>query len=57
MYEEYQGWDQDVTGIRKWDDLPKNAQRYIQAIEHHTGVPVEIVSVGPEREQVVVRSL
>jgi adenylosuccinate synthase len=55
VYENLKGWDQDVTGIRTWDELPPNAQAYIKVIEKIGGIPVRMVSVGPEREQVVVR--
>jgi adenylosuccinate synthase len=53
VYEEIPGWDQDIQDARKWDDLPIEAQFYIQRIEALVGVPVRWVSVGPEREQVV----
>jgi adenylosuccinate synthase len=55
IYQELPGWDEDVTGIRKWSDLPKAAQEYIHFIEGVCDVPVKMISVGPEREQVVVR--
>jgi adenylosuccinate synthase len=55
IYEELPGWEQDVTGIRKWTDLPKEARDYVRFIEGVCNVPVNMVSVGPEREQVVIR--
>jgi adenylosuccinate synthase len=54
-YKEVQGWDEPITSCRSFDDLPKNAQLYIQTIEHLTGVPVTLVSVGPGREESIVR--
>jgi adenylosuccinate synthase len=54
-YEELPGWENDLTSIRYWKDLPKQAQYYIKAIESHIGIPVTLISVGPERSQVVSR--
>lgn len=53
IYEEYTGWSEDVSGIRRWDDLPEGAKGYLAAIARLSGVPVRLVSVGPEREQIV----
>jgi len=53
QYEELPGWREDSTRARRFDDLPKNAQRYVQRIGELIGRPIEIVSVGPEREQVI----
>ena len=47
------GWRADITGARKWSDLPEGAQAYIHTIEQIAGIPVTSVSVGPERDQVV----
>jgi adenylosuccinate synthase len=55
IYEEITGWEEDLTGIRKWSDLPKAARDYVRFIEGVCNLPVKMVSVGPEREQVVVR--
>jgi adenylosuccinate synthase len=49
------GWSEDICGARRWDDLPEQAQFYIRKIEETSGVPVSWISVGPEREQMVVR--
>jgi adenylosuccinate synthase len=48
------GWSEDVSRVRKWADLPAAARNYIQAISDLAGVPVRLVSVGPERDQLVV---
>ena len=53
VYEEFPGWDEDVSLIRKWADLPQAARDYLSAITRLTGIPVRLVSVGPEREQIV----
>jgi adenylosuccinate synthase len=55
IYEELPGWQADLTSIRQWTDLPENARGYIKALESLVGVPVTIISVGPERSQVIRR--
>jgi adenylosuccinate synthase len=54
-YRELKGWEEDLGLCRSFDDLPKNARDYVETIEHLTGVPVTIVSVGPSREQSILR--
>lgn len=51
IYRTIPGWNQDITGIRKLEDLPVNARRYVETVGELIGAPVEIVSVGPDREQ------
>jgi len=55
VYEEIPGWEEDISGIRSWNDLTERAQNYINQIEILTGIPVKIISVGPERSQVIIR--
>ena len=58
VYEELPGWDDDITGARSIEDLPKNARRYVEAIEAMTSAPISVIGVGPGRdESIVVRSL
>jgi len=58
VYEELPGWDEDISGARSIDDLPKNARRYIEAVESMTSVPISVVGVGAERDaSIVLRSL
>ncbi len=54
IYEEFPGWQEDITGCRRFEDLPKNAQDYVTAIERMSGARISAIGVGPEREQVVV---
>ena len=56
IYETMQGWDEDITSIDKFEELPSNAQKYIKAIEDFIGVPVTFISVGPERNQNIIIS-
>ncbi|RMF37890.1 MAG: adenylosuccinate synthase, partial [Planctomycetota bacterium] len=51
VYETLPGWNSDVTQLRELDELPVNARRYLERIAELIGVPVSIVSVGPDREQ------
>ncbi|KKQ23465.1 MAG: Adenylosuccinate synthetase [Candidatus Roizmanbacteria bacterium GW2011_GWC2_37_13] len=51
VYKSFPGWSEDITGIRKFEKLPKNCQKYVKFIEEFLKVPVKIVSVGPEREE------
>jgi len=55
IYEDVPGWQADITSIRSWKALPDAARRYISRIEELLSVPVKIISVGPERSQVVQR--
>jgi adenylosuccinate synthase len=58
IYEDLPGWDEDISAARSLDDLPKNARRYIEALEAMTSAPISVVGVGPGRdESIVVRSL
>lgn len=56
VYEEHAGWNQEIDGIRNFDDLPVEAKDYIRRIEDFTGIPASIVSVGPDREQTLLLS-
>jgi adenylosuccinate synthase len=51
VYEEMPGWEANIRDARSWDDLPDAACDYILRIEELIGIPVRMVSVGPEREQ------
>ena len=55
VYEDLPGWDADIMGVRRWQDLPQQARDYVSRIEAITGLPIKLISVGPEREQVVSR--
>lgn len=55
VYENMEAWQEDITGCRTFESLPKAAQAYVLRIEELMGVPVSMVSVGPEREQMILR--
>jgi adenylosuccinate synthase len=56
IYEEFPGWDEPIHDIRSLADLPENARRYVTALEELGGVPIVLVSVGPERTQTIERA-
>ena len=53
IYKEVDGWNEDLSKIREFKKLPKNAQNYIKMIEKFTGVAVKFISVGPKRGEVI----
>ena len=53
---EFPGWQEDITSIRNWIDLPENARSYIQNIEQLIGIRIRLISVGPERDQFIDRN-
>ncbi len=55
QYEALPGWAESTSGIRRFEDLPFNAQRYLERIEELTETPIYIVSVGPGREETIIR--
>ena len=55
VFEEHKGWQAETANVRKFNDLPKQAQSYVERIEELLGCPIEMVSVGPEREQIIIR--
>jgi adenylosuccinate synthase len=55
VYESFHGWREDVSHARRWEELPANARAYLEAISELARVPLRLVSVGPERDQIVER--
>ncbi|MGL5722332.1 MAG: adenylosuccinate synthase [Brevinema sp.] len=56
IYEYLDGWNEDISHCRRFEDLPQNAQRYIQRIEELAECPISLISVGRGREQCIIRS-
>ena len=50
-----QGWKEDISGVRRWEDLPGEAKEYIKYIEEAVGCPITYISVGPERDSIIIR--
>jgi adenylosuccinate synthase len=53
VYTDLPGWTEDISGIRQQEDLPENLTSYVRFVEKYLGIPVTIVSVGPDREATV----
>ena len=54
VYETFEGWEEDITSIKNFEELPQNAKKYINAIENFIEIPITFISVGPERKQNIV---
>lgn len=55
VYETHKGWNEDISLVRKYEDLPENAKKYLARLEELMGVKISIVSVGPDRHQTIFR--
>ncbi len=55
VYEEHPGWQATTVGITNFDELPQEARNYLARIEELAGVPVDIISTGPDREQTIIK--
>ena len=55
IYETFAGWSEDITGCKKFEDLPKTAQDYVLAIEKMSGARISAIGVGPARDAIIVR--
>lgn len=54
VYRMMEGWEEDITGIRQFEELPENCRKYLALIEEITGTRISLVSVGPDRENNIV---
>ncbi|MGW2145670.1 adenylosuccinate synthase [Nonomuraea bangladeshensis] len=54
VYEEFPGWQEDITGAKTFADLPPNAQAYVRTLEEMSGAPISAIGVGPGRDQTLV---
>ncbi len=55
VYENVEGWKEDVSSAKEFGDLPKPAQKYVRLLEEISGVEISLVSVGPDRNQTIIR--
>lgn len=55
IYTEFKGWKQNICGVRTYEDFPQELRDYVSFIEEETGCPVRIISVGPDRDEIVIR--
>lgn len=51
VYEEFEGWTEDITGVKNFEDLPANARHYVERLSELTGIQLSMFSVGPDRNQ------
>ena len=54
VYETFDGWSDDISSVKNYDDLPENAKTYLKAIEDFIAVPITFISVGPERTENII---
>jgi adenylosuccinate synthase len=54
VYEDFPGWTESTVGVREWNKLPANARRYLERLAEVIGVPIDMVSTGPDRDQTIV---
>jgi adenylosuccinate synthase len=55
VYREFKGWKTDICNVRRYEDFPREFKDYVEFIESQCGVPVKIISVGPDREETIIR--
>jgi adenylosuccinate synthase len=55
VYQTVRGWDEDISGVTDFDELPENARRYVNLVEEFTAAPITIIGVGPKRSQTIFR--
>ena len=55
VYKEFKGWKSDICSVRKYEDFPQELKDYVSYIEAETGCPIKIISVGPDRKEIVLR--
>ena len=56
VYKTLKGWDEDISEVNSFDELPENAKNYIRFIENELNIPVDVFSVGPDKLQTIVRN-
>ena len=56
IYDTMQGWDEDITQVRDYDALPEATKQYLDFVSDFVGVPIRLISTGPDRKQTIVRA-
>ena len=55
LFKGFKGWSEDLTGLRKFEELPANFKAYMEYVEEQVGLKMSVISIGPDREQTIVR--
>jgi adenylosuccinate synthase len=55
VYEDHPGWKESSVGVTRYDDLPLNARTYLERVQTLVGIPIDIISTGPDRDQTIIR--
>ena len=55
VYEEMPSWTEDISSIKNFNDLPENCKNYIRRLEELTGISFDLISVGPDKDQTIIR--
>lgn len=55
VYETMTGWEEEIDGVKEYELLPENAQKYVERLEEYIGVPVTVIGTGPERNEAIIR--
>ncbi|MGQ9622959.1 MAG: adenylosuccinate synthase [Candidatus Caldatribacteriaceae bacterium] len=55
LYQEFEGWNEDISSVRSYKALPRSAQNFVESLEDFLGIPVVLLSVGPRRDDTIVR--
>jgi adenylosuccinate synthase len=55
VYEEHPGWQESSVGITRYEELPPNARTYLERLQALVGIPITIVSTGPDRDETIIR--
>lgn len=54
VYETFSGWKTSTVGITRWDDLPETARAYLTRVQEVAGIPIDMVSTGPDRDETIL---
>ncbi|MFW5988218.1 MAG: adenylosuccinate synthetase, partial [bacterium] len=56
VYESFAAWEEDISKIRKYENLPENAKKFIEKIEEMVNTPISIIGIGPGREEAIIKN-
>jgi adenylosuccinate synthase len=54
VYEEFPGWNESTFGVKSWDALPEQARTYLKRVEEVVGIPIDMISTGPDRDETIL---